>query len=113
MLRAKAGMYALGRLQVGQMNKTEERYARHLDSLKLAGEVLWWKFEGIKLRLAEATFYTPDFAVIVDSHVMELHEVKGYWQDDAKVKIKMAASMYPFRFIAVTHSKKGWEATEF
>ena len=31
---------------------------------------------------------------------MEMHEVKGFWQDDARVKIKVAAQMYPFRFLA-------------
>lgn len=110
-------MYGLGRLKVGQMNKTEEEYARHLEARKIAGEVAWYKFEGIKLRLADNTFYTPDFAVMIASGEMEIHETKGYWQDDAKVKIKVAADMYPFRFIALKKKAKrdggGWSIEDF
>ena len=96
----KRAFYALGRLPVGKMNKTEEAYAAHLELRKAAGEVLWWKFEGMKLRLADNTFYTPDFNVLTRDCVMECHEVKGYWIDDARVKIKVAAEMFPFRFRA-------------
>lgn len=94
-------MYALGRLKTGQMNKTEALYAAHLNTLSFSGEVAWYKFEGMKFRLADNTFYTPDFCVMLTDGTVELHEVKGFWQDDAKVKIKVAADMYPFRFIAV------------
>lgn len=99
--------YALGRLKAGAMNKTEAAYGQHLELLKRAGEVVWYRFEGIKLRLADLTFYTPDYAVMVASGQMEIHEVKGFWEDDAKVKIKVAAEMYPFKFLAVkVRSKK-------
>ena len=109
--------YALGRLKVGEANKTETEYGQRLELLLRAGEVIWYKFEGLKLRLADATFYTPDYAVMVRSGEMECHEVKGYWEDDARVKIKVAASLYPFRFIAVTKRAKklggGFEIEEF
>jgi hypothetical protein len=108
---------ALGRLKVGVMNKTESAYAENLQRRKLSGEVLWFKFEGIKLRLADATFYSPDFAVMLASGQMEMHEVKGFWQDDARVKIKVAATLFPFRFIAVQALPKksggGWKTEEF
>ena len=114
---AKQGMQALGRLKTGQMNKTEEAYAKHLEQRRHAGEVAWFKFEGLKFRLADNTFYTPDFAVMLASGVMEAHEVKGFWQDDARAKIKIAADMYPFRFIAVkVQAKKdggGWSREVF
>ena len=109
--------YALGRLKRGQMNKTEAAYALHLEALKHAGIVLWWKFEGIKLRLADNTFYTPDFAVLAADSVMELHETKGFWQDDARAKIKIAADQYPFRFKAFKAEVKkrggGWIEESF
>ena len=108
---------ALGRLKTGQMNKTETAYAERLEALKHAGLVLWYRFEGIKLRLADNTFYTPDFAVLCADGIMECHEVKGFWSDDARVKIKVAADMYPFRFMALkVLSKKnggGWEVETF
>lgn len=110
-------MYALGRLKVGQMNKTEAAYGQHLEALRAAGEVAWFKFEGVKLRLADNTFYTADFAVMRTDGAMELHEVKGFWQDDARVKIKVAADLYPFRFIAIKAKTKkeggGWALEEF
>jgi hypothetical protein len=109
--------FALGRLPVGQRNKTEASYEQTLELQKQAGNVLWYRFEGIKLRLADNTFYTPDFAVMAKDGVVECHEVKGYWQDDARVKIKVAAEMYPFRFMAVKQLPKkfggGWEYEVF
>jgi len=113
----QAGAFALGRLPVGTMNKSEARYADYLEELRSQRLVLWFRFEGIKLRLGDNTFYTPDFAVLPASGVLELHEVKGYWEDDARVKIKVAAGMYPFRFIAVTAVARkhggGWKVEEF
>jgi hypothetical protein len=75
---ATAGLYALGRLKTGEMNKTEAAYDQHLWQLRFAGEVLWHKFEAIKLRLADNTFYTSDFAVMTADLAIELHEVKGF-----------------------------------
>lgn len=115
--KAGGGHLALGRLKAGKMNQTEAAYAEHLRVLQHAGEILWFRFEGIKLRLADNTFYTPDFAVLAADGVMELHEVKGFWQDDARAKIKIAADQYPFRFIAVRVRPKkdggGWAVEEF
>lgn len=108
---------ALGRLKTGVMNNTEAAYAAHLDQLRVAGEVAWFKFEGIKLRLADNTFYSPDFFVMLSDGTLEVHEVKGFWHDDARVKIKVAADMYPFRFLALKAVAKkkggGWSVEEF
>lgn len=110
--------YALGRLPTGQKNKTEQAY--ELEVLKPAmqdGSVSWYRFEGVKLRLADNTFYTPDYCVMRSDGTMEMHEVKGFWQDDARVKIKVAADMYPLKFIAVKRQAKknggGWSIEEF
>lgn len=114
---ARKHRFALGRLPSGEMNKTEAAYDTHLWALRHAGEVQWHKFEAVKLRLADSTFYTPDFAVLAADGVMEMHEVKGFWQDDARVKIKVAASLYPFRFVAMKAEAKkrggGWKAEAF
>lgn len=109
--------YALGRLKTGQMNKTEAAYAGYLADEKYCERIQWFKFEGIKLRLADNTFYSPDFAVMNAKGEMEMHEVKGFWQDDAKVKIKVASDLYPFRFVAIKALPKkeggGWQEQEF
>jgi hypothetical protein len=108
---------ALGRLKAGSLNKTEQAYADHLESRRRAGEVAWFKFEGFKLRLADNTFYTPDFGVMLTGGELEAHEVKGFWTDDARVKIKVAAELYPFRFLAVQAEAKknggGWKFEAF
>ena len=108
---------AQGRLKSGQMNKSEAAYAAHLEALKSEGEVLWFRFEGLKLRLADNTFYTPDFAVLARDGVLECHELKGFWRDDARAKIKIAAEMYPFRFKAFKPRAKkhggGYEEENF
>ncbi len=103
----------LGRMNVGHMNKTEALYSAHLHSLQIEGKVLWFGFEAIKLRLADLTFYTPDFAVITHEGRMEMHEVKGFWMDDARVKVKVAAEKFQFfQFFGVTTASKknggGW-----
>jgi len=113
----RAGVLALGRLKTGQRNKTEKAYGDFLELRKRAGEIAWYKFEGIKLRLADNTFYTPDYAVMLSDGSLECHEVKGFWQDDARVKIKIAADLYPFRFIALKANAKkdggGWSEEAF
>jgi len=109
-------MKALGRLKQGQMNKTEAAYAQHLELRRQAGDVAWYRFEGVKLRLADNCFLTVDFPVMRTDGLMEMHDVKGslrIYTDDAKVKMKTAAQMYPFVFkVVVPRPKKdggGWE----
>jgi hypothetical protein len=105
---------AKGKSAAPKGNKTEVVYAVHLETLKRAGLVLWYRFEAVKLRLADNTFYTPDFAVMLPDGEIELHEVKGFWRDDARVKIKVAAEMYPFQFVAVQKAKGGeWKIERF
>lgn len=108
---------ALGRLKSGAQNKTEAEYGRLLELRKRAGEIEWYAFEGITLKLADDTRYTPDFAVMLAGGVIEMHEIKGRWMEDAKVKIKVAAERFPFRFVAVYKLNKkdggGWRYEEF
>ena len=113
-LKALVAPIAKGRIaQPKGMNKTEARYAEHLEGLKLAEEILWWMFEGLKLRLADATFYTPDFFTMNSGRELEVREVKGHWEDDARVKIKVAARIFPFAFIAVQWVNGAWREERF
>lgn len=115
--KAAAGRFALGRLKTGERNKTELAYEEVLKALQRDGQIAWFKFEGVKLRLADNTFYTPDYAVMLTNGQMEMHEVKGFWQDDARVKVKVAAELFPFRFLAVRPKPKkdggGWNVEVF
>lgn len=112
---AKGRLPAPGRsYSTEAMNQTEARYAGNLDALKHTGKVIDWKYESIKLRLADKTFYTADFFVLMADGSIEVHEVKGHWEDDARVKIKVAAKEYPwFKFVAVKAKKRDWEYEYF
>ena len=76
------------------LNKWEERHALWLDSQIKAGLIRWVNYEPLKLRLADKTYYTPDFIVVTKTGRVEAHEVKGHWRDDARVKIKVAAEHF-------------------
>jgi len=99
------------------MNKTEALYESELKTRQCVGKILWFRFEGVKLRLADNTTYTPDFAVMLADGTLEMHEVKGFWSVHSRIKIKVAADQYPFRFIAVKAIAKkhggGWSTEEF
>lgn len=109
-----AGKVARGRPRhvPGEMNKTEEAYAAHLTLQLAAGAIAWFRFESVKLKLAEKTHLTIDFFVMTAAGDLEAHEVKGFWEEDARVKVKVAAAMYPFRFLAVQRAPGGGWKTE-
>lgn len=99
----------------GKMNKTETRFCLEvLEPLRQRGEIEQYKFESLKLRLADKTYYTPDFLCVRPDLCYEIYEVKGHWEDDARVKIKVAAEQYPmFQFHAVRLEKGQWSYESF
>ena len=105
--------FALGRMKSGKMNKTEAAYAQLLELKKHTGEILWYSFEPVNLRIGEKCFYAVDFMVMLKSGQIECHECKGFWTDDALVKIKAAAEKFPFRFISVMLKEGNWKVREF
>jgi hypothetical protein len=91
------------------MNATERDYGLVLEARKRAGEVAEYHFEALTFTLAADTRYTPDFVVVLAGGECELHEVKGgFYRDDAKVKAKVCARLYPFRVKVVRRDGKGW-----
>jgi hypothetical protein len=91
-------------------NKTEARFGAYLDTLLKYGAIRAYWFESVKLRLARTTFYTPDYFVIRSDGLPGCYEVKGFWRDDARVKIKVAAEKYPgIAFVAVRLVNREWE----
>ena len=94
----------------GIMNRMEKAFAGRLELFKKSGEITDYRFEAVTLRLTPKTTYTPDFLVVTD-HIT-LYEVKGFRRDDAMVKLKVAAEMFPFfEFILVTQDRQGWKYT--
>lgn len=116
------------RREPGVMNETEQAWHRELlrraDVLVITDSTpVHVEFERHKLKLADNTFYTPDFLVLMGDGSIEFHEVKGSWkmpgQDDSRVKIKVAAEQFwffRFRSIEATKIAKkrggGWSFRE-
>lgn len=74
----------------------------------------WLGIQPFGLKLADNCRYHPDFVTLTDGQ-LTAWETKGFMRDDAAVKIKVAARLYPWiRFVLVT--KKGkpaeWIETE-
>lgn len=94
-----------------KLNKTERAYLQYL---RTGCGAAWIGIQNITLKLADDTRYTPDF-FFIDCSGSELHarEVKGFWRDDAKVKIKVAARLFSWiRFTVAVKTKTGWEHTQ-
>jgi hypothetical protein len=115
----KKKLYALGRLRPGHMNRTESAYAQHLELQKRAGEIAWYAFDAVKLRLADNTFLSVDFFVMLANGELQARDVKGSLKiitEDAAVKMKVANQYFPFRFFyAIPKPKKlggGWDLIE-
>jgi len=104
------------------MNKAEAAFAHHLEILRRTDLIKWWAFEPMKLRLAPDTTYKVDFMVLDQNDMLVCYEVKAWWktipgphwEDDARVKIKMAAKLYPFDFRGVSQKPDGeWHVEHF
>lgn len=96
------------------MNKLEGRYEKYLELERRAGLILGFAFQPEGLRLADKTFYYPDFRVITADGVVQFHEVKPtrrsgspYTTDDALVKIKVATELHPYTFVIAWPALKG------
>jgi hypothetical protein len=95
----------------GVMNKTEAAWGLVLEGRRCAGEVSWYRFESMTLKLAHDCRYTPDFLVQLPDGTLELHEVKGFMRDDAAVKLKICAEVYPFKIWLVKRVAGAWSET--
>lgn len=92
---------------IARLNKTEKAY---YELLRRECNVHWIGVQNITLKLADDCRFTPDFCILrVDS--MEFIDVKGFQREDALIKIKVAARMFPWAtFVIVKKSKSGgWE----
>ena len=123
-MRLRRAKGRCGATPKGVMNRTEAKFAEQLLSLKLAGEILHYRYEAWKLCIVpglpgkrSAVYYTPDFYVLRGDQEIELIDVKGSagWEDTARVKIKAAAERWPeFHWVGYTLTKaKTWEREEF
>lgn len=104
------------------MNKWERDYSLVLEAERQAGKIRSWEFEGLSFKLGRGARFTPDFIVHrvildydeIERDEIEARECKGHWREAARVRIKVAASKYPWcRFIAVSKDGAGWKTERF
>ena len=109
-----AGVKAAARLlpttDEARLNGTERAYLAELRRMGLA-------FVGVQcvtFKLADDCRYSPDFLTVNRDGLLTAIEVKGFWRDDARVKVKVAARLFPFiAFVAVRKSAGGaWNYEE-
>lgn len=94
------------------MNKLEAQYAQHLDLQKFAGEIFWWGYERVRLKVGNGAWFKPDFYVLrEEGGPIELHETKGHRREAAIVRIKACADEYPFQFYLVIRRDSQWIKT--
>ena len=100
----------------GEMNGLEKRYSLHLETEKALGLIQDWRFEPLKLLLAPKTTFTGDFVVKMPDGSLELRETKGWWEEDARLKIKWAAKDFRWMFrriVGVKWERGDWQYEEF
>lgn len=99
------------RTPVGTMNRLEQAYADELRRQQDAGEIHSFAYERIKLKLGDQRCtWSPDFYVLDMDGFIEIHECKGFLEQHAAVKIKVAAAMFPewtFKLIRKRKKKDG------
>lgn len=109
----------------GRMNKTEAARYRELLALEDSGEIMRGSimFEEVKFRLADRTWYTPDFLYVLRNGRIVVEEIKGYaaelqHREDGWIKAKAVADKYGHlaSFVVLIALKKkdggGWERRE-
>jgi len=105
--RGQAG----GRAQGGRgMNALEAAYDELLRGRLLLREIAGYSYQGVKFRLADRCWYTPDFLVITLDGRAEAHETKGFLEDDAAVKLRVMREAWPGIALVIVRREGGeWE----
>lgn len=97
----------------GGMNKTEQQRAIELEALRRDGQIAAWWYEAVTFKLADDCRYTPDFLIQERDGSLRLEETKGFYRDDAKVKVKLCRSLFPFPLRVLRKAKAGgWDVED-
>lgn len=79
-------------------SRWEANYARYLNWLISMGEIKSWEYEPDEFVFPVKRGnirYLPDFKIINNDGSIEYHEVKGYMDNDSRVKLKRMEKYYP------------------
>lgn len=102
-LKAKA----IKRDATAAMSKPERSFSEYNEARRIAREIETWAFHPAKWRLADGTWYEPDFMVVHLDGRIEFDDTKAFWKskkqvrasvkskEASTVKIKVAAETYP------------------
>lgn len=93
-----------------KLNKTEKAFLQELRCFMHPGRKIG--IQDITLKLGDDCRYTPDFSVWVQCDAsgigrLFVYETKGFWRDDARVKIKTGARMYPWIVFTAVQKRSG------
>lgn len=95
------------------MNKTERARAIELEAMKRMSRIAEWWFERWTFKLADDLRYTPDFVIQETTGALRVEEVKGFWREDARAKVRMFADSFPLPITALVKSPTGWDCETF
>lgn len=90
-------------------NDWESRYGSQLHLRMMASDIAMYAYQPIRLRLATAVWYTPDYIVRHIDNTIECVEVKGFMREAANLRLKIAVDRFPqFRFTIAKLDKGNW-----
>src|SRR5687768_5117791 len=61
-------------------SKWEAERAEYHEMRKRAGLIRDWRYEAVRLKLADGAWYKSDFLISDNDGFLELEEVKGFWR---------------------------------
>lgn len=94
------------------MNGLETEFAQLLKYRKKAGEIVWYAYEPFRIRLADGTFYRPDFVAVDADGRTAIYECKGQMREAARVRLNVAVEKLPYPFFLVRKSKGELKVTQ-
>jgi hypothetical protein len=102
-------------------SKWEAQYADQLDTERRCGTWEIVLYERMSFAIVPASehqkgvWYRPDFVMIRQGGIMEIHEVKGHWKGGAKAKVKaLAAALVEVPVFVVQKDESGaWTYERF
>lgn len=88
-------------------SKLEAEYAQMLEAQARSGLIKSWMYEGITVRLADGVRFTVDFNVIGLDGSLSMVETKGFMREAARVRLLVAARMFPLWSWFLVRKKRG------